>query len=305
MQLIMENVYERDIDLLLLRSFMHSAEFVRFFLNKVQHPAMKVETVQHSLMTQDGESDVTVILTDGEKRFALLIEDKIDAIAMPRQHKRYHLRGQQGIRERLYDEYAVLIVAPQAYLDENPESKLYENRISYEELASLFDENSFERMMLEAAIREKQKNYTPVEDSNVTAFWQQFYQYCADHYPLLSPYIYEGPRGTNAVWPTFRTGIKHTIIQHKSNHGHIDLEIAGYANQTNKFIRANRHLLDADMLIEKAGKSLAVRLKVPIVDFHQSFSKYITEIDQCLCAAVRLQTLARFITLYIEEDNLL
>lgn len=303
MQLIMETILERDIDLILMRSFMQSSEFLHFFLSKVQKTHMKLLSVQHSFMTQDGESDITVILTDGSKRFALLIEDKINALAMPQQHHRYHLRGQQGILQKLYDDYAVFIVAPQAYLNQNTESKLYENRISYEELLYLFPEQSFERQLLQNAIVEKQTGYTPIEDSNVTVFWQHFYRYCAEHFPELSPYVYNGPRGTNAVWPTFRTGIKHTIIQHKSNHGQIDLEIAGYANYRHQFAQDNQHLLDPDMSLVQTGKSLSIRIKVPVIDFHQPFSLYRSDITRCLQSAMRLQKLSHSINLTIGEDK--
>ena len=46
---------------------------------------------------EDGESDITVILSNEINKIALLIEDKIDAHAMPMQPERYIKRGKKGI----------------------------------------------------------------------------------------------------------------------------------------------------------------------------------------------------------------
>lgn len=57
-----------------------------------------------------GETDITVICNiDGEK-LAFLIEDKIDAIAMPEQHDRYAKRGQKGVVNNEYAGFDVFIV---------------------------------------------------------------------------------------------------------------------------------------------------------------------------------------------------
>lgn len=58
-----------------------------------------------SKMDKDGESDITVVIEMEGRRYALLIEDKIDALAMPDQQFRYTTRGDKVIAKQEYDEY--------------------------------------------------------------------------------------------------------------------------------------------------------------------------------------------------------
>ena len=136
-----EKVFERDIDLLIINKFINDPKVANYFLDKLNLSNYKLIKVEHSLMDNDGESDITIILENDVEKIALLIEDKIDAIAMPNQRNRYDIRGNKGIKNKEYDRYFVFIIAPQDYLDTNLESKKYENRISYEELKELFKDD--------------------------------------------------------------------------------------------------------------------------------------------------------------------
>ena len=86
-------VYERDMDMLFMRKLAYDKDFVRrFFLSgeKLKEKGydkaeFSVEKVAHSVMTDDGESDLEAVLSVERKRIALLIEDKIDAPARPEQ----------------------------------------------------------------------------------------------------------------------------------------------------------------------------------------------------------------------------
>ena len=291
MKVFFERVSERDVDFVIMRALLENEKVRQCFLSRIGKHEYRLERIQHSLMTQHGESDITAVFSCATERIALLIENKIDAIAMPEQHARYHLRGKEGADKDLYDRYEVFITAPQKYLDENSEAQKYENRISYEELSSLFPEASFDGYVLTKAIEEKDRAYTPVEDQSVTAFWQNFYDFCESQFPMLHPYVFEGPRGTNAVWATFKTPVKKTKIQYKADRGYADLEIGGYAENRQRFVRENGYLLDADMTVEVAGKSLAIRLKAPRIDFHRNFYDSVGEMRVALSAVVRLQEL--------------
>ena len=119
MNINMEKVFERDIDLLMINKFVNENKTCHFFSSKVGIENYLVESVQHSLMDENGESDITVILNNGTKKIAFLIEDKIDAIAMPNQRGRYDIRGNKGINNKEYEEYFVFIIAPKEYLDSN------------------------------------------------------------------------------------------------------------------------------------------------------------------------------------------
>ena len=54
-----------------------------------------------------GETDITVILSSGTDIYALLIEDKIDAVAQKEQHDQYIKRGDKAVAEGLYTDYRV------------------------------------------------------------------------------------------------------------------------------------------------------------------------------------------------------
>ena len=254
---------------------------------------MKIESITHSLSTEDGETDITVVLINkkGDKH-ALLIEDKIDAPAMYEQHLRYIKRGNKSVQEGKYNSFSVFIIAPSLYLKGNTEAGKYENSISYEELAELFPVNSFERQMIDEAIKEKQKGYEPVEDSIVTEFWRDYYVFLEKEYPNLKPYYYEGARGSAACWSTFRLSIPKTKIQYKANRGYMDLEIAAYADKMDEFSVDNADVLENDMIVAQAGKSLAVRIIVPIISFRQPFSNCVEEMRKSMNEAVRLQNIA-------------
>ena len=78
------DVTEHDMDLLFLEEFVCSDEFLKLFTQQIGVTNARVLSV-HSSLTDVvlGESDITVVLESDGKRIALLIENKIDAIAMP------------------------------------------------------------------------------------------------------------------------------------------------------------------------------------------------------------------------------
>ncbi len=118
MNIIFDTTLERDIDLLIMEEFLSDKEFAKIFLDSVGiSETYEIESVIHSKTDADlGESDIVFILNIDGRKFALHIEDKIDAIAMPRQHDRYDLRAQKDIAAGQYDDYSVVIVAPSKYL---------------------------------------------------------------------------------------------------------------------------------------------------------------------------------------------
>ena len=176
MELIFEKVLERDIDLLMINKFITDDNILNLFLEKIGKSDYKVFSIQHSLMDQeDGESDITVIAEKDNHKIGLLIEDKIDAIAMPNQRERYNARGRKGIDNSQYDEFFVFMIAPSDYLKSNVEAQLYENQISYEELKGYFKNDQYAIALIDKALEEKKNGYTIIENPNVTLFWEQYY----------------------------------------------------------------------------------------------------------------------------------
>lgn len=251
-----------------------------------------VLTCIHSYMDNDGESDITIILENGNEKIALLIEDKIDAIAMTNQRDRYNKRGDKGIADNKYSKYFVFMIAPKDYLLSNLEAQKYENQVSYEEIIEFIGEDDvYGKSLLNTALEEKKKGYTIVEDKKVTLFWQKYYDYVEQNYKQLTIKRIEGPRGADAWWPSFITPVKYIRIQHKSNRGDIDLEFPGVADYYNEIFQILEGKLDEDMIIARTSKSMSVRIKCPIINFDDEFEKYLDEMKISLDAVVRLQNL--------------
>src|ERR1035441_7338347 len=96
-----ERKYERDIDILLAEEFAVSPAFASWFLGHTKNFAgteANVWDVYVSKSDATGESDLVVVFdkASGDSRFALLIEDKIDAPLQPEQERRYRLRSAES-----------------------------------------------------------------------------------------------------------------------------------------------------------------------------------------------------------------
>ena len=140
MDIKFDTALERDIDLLIMEEFICSPQFARIFLDILGIACdYTIDQVIHSMRDADlGESDIVFILNFGDKRHAIHIEDKIDALAMPNQSGRYAQRAEKDIVAGKYDEYSVLIVAPAKYLSANQEAQKYEHQVQYEQLRDYF-----------------------------------------------------------------------------------------------------------------------------------------------------------------------
>src|SRR5574344_1707991 len=234
MDLIFEKVLERDIDLLIINKFISDKKILDLFLNNINVHDYKVVSIQHSLMDQeDGESDITVIVEKNNHRIGSLIEDKIDAIAMPNQRNRYNARGRKGIDSKQYAEFFVYMVAPNDYLKSNSEAKLYENQISYEELRNYFENDKYALSLIDKALEEKKNGYTIIENPNVTLFWEQYYALIRQSFPEVKINEVHGPRGNNACWPELTTYYPNIKIIQKSDRGFLDLTFSKMGNYPN------------------------------------------------------------------------
>ncbi len=122
----LDSVYERDMDLLFMRKLAQDKSLIRqSFLTcddlkakGYDKPDFTVEKVVHSVVTEDGESDIETILSIDGKRIALLIEDKIDAVAMQEQAARYTLHGRKAVERGDYDEFYVFIFSADGLSDQ-------------------------------------------------------------------------------------------------------------------------------------------------------------------------------------------
>jgi len=296
------DILEHDMDMLILEEFACSSKFAKIFLNKVGiDNANVISTWQSKTDNELGESDMMVVFDCVGKKIALLIEDKIDAIAMPEQPSRYSLRGDKGIQDGDYDNYYVFIVAPRQYLDINEKAKEYPNRVSYEELKEYFEElddtrSSFKLAQLNLAIEKQKNGYQAVKNSLVTDFWNKYIEYKNTFFPKLNLVISSNIKPTNGIRTYFKTNNKNLLIYHKTNKGYVDLTING---QANKFDDIKRFLIsmvgnyyEHGFNVVKTGKSCAIRICVPIVAFTGSFDEQKPSVEQAFLAVEKLYELS-------------
>lgn len=287
-----ETVCERDMDFLIMRQFScGNKEFVKLFRSNLGNHS-EIISISHSLTTNDGETDIEVIIKEDNRKIGLLIEDKIDAVAQPEQYNRYLKRATKAQEEGRYDKYEIFIVAPQKYLNGNSEAKLYLNHVSYEVILETLTD-PFDISMMRRALDESVHGYVPIEDKQVTSFWNDLYDYVEKQYPnTLKISGKKGEsRGTNARWISINSA-PGTSIQIKSDRGYIDLEIAGYAERFVEFSKANQKVLDEKQLIVRlASKSLAIRKYIDVIDFTKPFSEQEKLVDNALKVALELREL--------------
>lgn len=277
------DVTERDIDMIILEEFASSKDFANIFLDKIGLSGAEVVSVEHSKTDIElGESDITIIVKNGCMKHAVLIEDKIDAIAQPNQCQRYFARGELGIRKAEYNSFDVFIVAPEKYIKEDKEAEKYPNKVLYEDLVKYFNEKSDERskfklVQLEQAIQHQKSGYKVIENKKVTEFWDKYIDYQKKEYPQLALYDSKGPKGARSMWPTYKTVHKDVTIVHKTEKGSVDLSFRGGYERIHLLVRFFEESIEEfnkmDTIIETAGKSAVLRKRVPIVDVFETFEK--------------------------------
>lgn len=221
-------VSEHDMDMLFLQLFSIDSGFASLFLNAVSINIdnFSIDSIELSKADSKlGESDITVLMTVGTKKVALLIEDKIDAIAMPEQADRYIKRGDKGIKKGEYDIYFSFIVCPQKYYDNNEEAHKYPYVITYEtirEYLKTIDSPAYCTYLqqLDQAI-EKAKRPPKVEvDENANRFFRKYKDYQEENYPELN---LTTKRDANGYWAHYTTRFGTVYLYHKIEAGYIDL----------------------------------------------------------------------------------
>ena len=289
MEFNIKKVYERDIDLYIINKFINDSKFKELFLKKINCKNYQVCKCLHSFADENGESDITIILENDNRKIGLLIEDKINAIAMPKQYERYILRAEKQKHEGLFDNYYIFIVAPKSYIDSNMEAKKYDNKISYEEMLDYISGDVNGENLIKKAIEEKKKGYKVVENKAVTLFWEQYYELVENKFSDLKLNRIKGPRGSDANWPIFSTQIKKVKILHKADRGYVDLTFRRVSQYYSEVYDIVKNVLKENMKLEQTEKSLAIRIDVPEIDFKKDFEEQEENVIKCLEVVRELQ----------------
>ncbi len=297
-------ITERDMDLLFAESVMTDPGFCSLLINKTDLEGKPFEVSGVELSKTDGdlgESDITVVIDVEGDKHGFLIEDKIDAIAMPDQHGRYVKRGKKGVKAGEYKDFRVFIFCPEKYYRNNDEAKLYEHILTYEECKAYFDSktdplSAFRSRQFEEAITKAKKPPVINVDEKANAFLRQYIRYQKEHYPSLDLSTKEDKNGW---WTDFRTDLGYVYINHKIQEGYVDLTFPKASDKIDrvKIIAewARQHKI-SDAAVVKAKKSAMIRIHVPKLSILKGFESVDKEeLDKCFDAIKELTDFANLI----------
>ena len=297
-------VHERDMDILFMESLVTDPNFTNLVLSKTRYFGKDFQVLNAALSETEpdlGETDICVVLQVEDKRVALLIEDKVDAIAMPDQHLRYHKRAERGILKGKFDAYEVFIFCPKKYYDNNAEAKKYEIFISYEEFKQYFDSKNdvisrVRSQQLEQAIERAKKPPEANVNEAANLFFNKYKAYQKQFYPELDLRTSEK---SNGWWPNYATRLGSVYIYHKRPEGFVDLTFPNAADKIeilqNLASWLRNHKMP-DVVAVKTGKAAALRIEVPQMPLTAVFEHMETaDIIQCFDAIQTLADLANLI----------
>lgn len=292
------------MDLLFSEMLVSDIEFVQLFLEKadIKYKRISVEHVELSRTEADlGESDITVKVKVDDTVYGLLIEDKIDAIAMDQQYERYIKRGNRGTKAGEYDDFLVFMICPEKYYRNNSEAKKYKHHIFYEECQSYFLQKNdlisqLHYQQLEQAIERAKKFSQTTLNEKANAFFLKYKAYQEENYPDLALRTKEN---SNGYWTYYATQFgKQIYIYHKILQGYVDLTFTSAAKSMEILEQAVVWLKShgfSKVIAVKTGQAGALRIHVPKLDVYSEFPEEDTkEIDLCFEAIRELTKMANF-----------
>jgi hypothetical protein len=307
--IILPRFYERDMDILLAEEFRVSPAFSNWFLSATSCATCregKVLEVAVSKSDNLGESDLVVLFEsiDIKSRFALFIEDKIDAPLQPEQLARYRKRADIGLQRGMYSHFHVVLCSPKTYPETHKDAEGFDAYVSYESIASFLRENdptntrNLYRAGVIANVARKTgtSGWVKETDAQTDSFWQAAYAIAGREFPDLEMKDPKFARGQ--TWLIFRPHEMPTLpriiaVNLKADRGLADLTFSGILCRL--FTPLVLPLLENDMTTHQTGKSAVIRLNIPSF----GISDFDSEAEERVRAAFKACT--RLIRFYLKN----
>lgn len=297
------SIQECQIDLLLEEEFAAEPQFVRSFLAecKFKYEFIRVDQVSHSVSDKHGEADLVVIIdarneVGDDIKFALLIEDKINASFQPEQGERYKYRGDEGKEHGIWNGFLTVLVAPASYIknahDFNAEVTL--EKIKEWVCPSDPARKIFKQKKIDEAIQKKNSTGVQIVDVNMTIFRENYYNYLMDfnkRYGLDFSTRAPGPIYYGDTWFILKSVAylpEWAEIRHMMPSGNIEINFKK-RNLSNELLLNN--MIDSDMLLTTTGinnQHATIRIKVPTIKQFDSFEREHLKVEAVLLNAKRL-----------------
>ena len=302
----LESVTERDVDLLILEELSVSEKF-RKMLSTLTFGETVYSTyigAWHSVGSDNlGETDLLFIFEAmNGLETAILIENKIDAAPMPEQGRRYRQRGEEGIKNGLWEDFKTCIMAPIKYLGSVKDSGSYDANISYEKIYDYFASkgnndirSAYKAKVLLEGIEKNRRGYQPIENERVTTFVKQYFEYANEKYPALKMQKAKS-RQAGSSWIEFYPDVlppgKEVTLAHQLTNGEVKLLFKERVKDLEIIRTKYQSSLSGRMSIKKAGQSAAILMKVAkISPLEKNFDEVKEIIDSALDCLLQLSIL--------------
>lgn len=293
--------YERDIDLLLAEEFAVSPSFATWFLEQTHaFKGIQASVIEVGVSRSDttGESDLVVIFEEQDScsKFALHIEDKIDAPLQPEQEARYRLRAQTAIQKGWYSAFEVVLCSPEAYPLTHAEASRFDSCVHYEAVSDFLKSKSendthgaYRAEFVATAAKRCSNAWEPTDDPVTNAFWRAAYEIAGREFPDLEM---QPPKFTKGqTWVGFRpldmpTQPRRICVNCKGAFGQVDLTFS--ACLARLFAPRVSAVLEKDMCVQQTGKAAAIRIEVPSFEICELNDEVLMKLRAAFTACVRL-----------------
>jgi hypothetical protein len=268
---IVEAIYERDIDLLLIEEFVSNGDFISYFLKNTSVPkpldGAAISAYRSVVDTETGETDILLEFESDQGLINVFIENKIDANFQPQQIERYQKR-----KEKSNNESYIALVAPKEYIKG---SEAFDFVVEYEYIKEFFDQNDrrgkYKHHILAIAIDKLRRGYSAVNHPQTLDFYQFYYEKTLKFSNVQMDEPLVKPKGSTWVrlWSQNHERIN---AYHKIKQNKIDIEIPNFLRD--KYSATIFKYKQNGMLIENKN-SCYLSHKFPLtVDLYQNPSIY-------------------------------
>lgn len=295
--------YERDIDLLLAEEFSVHPAFATWVLSKTKFAGQDAEVVDVHVSRADvqGESDLIVVFArPAGGRFALLIEDKLDAPLQPDQAKRYRQRAEKEVSLGMCADFEIILAAPRHYIEGYPGLDGFDVKIAHEDIGAAIAEldpsprGRYRANFVGTASTKRINTWKPQRDEATDEFWEAAYRIATQEFPILEMKRVSISKGN--TWLDLRphdmpTMPKRTYVRLKGDRGFVDLTFTNTTAYV--FHREVAALLGPGMSIHQTAKAAAIRIEADGFAVTDELELALSRIRSAFSAAARLMEFYR------------
>jgi hypothetical protein len=242
-----------------------------------------------------GESDLVIVYqSEDGNRFALLIEDKVDAKLQVDQAKRYRQRAEKEQASGDFSDFEIILCAPEHYIGNRHDLDGFDRKLSLEQIAEIIEQPqdkraSYRAHFLRTAGTKRINAWTREDDPATNKFWDAAYELAAHEFPILEMKRLKLTKGSQ--WITLRprdfpTMPKYVYVSLKGDRGYVDLTFG--RTTAHQFHSAIHHLLEPRMIVQQTGASVAIRIETSPFQISEGFANALPKVKAAFGASSRL-----------------